>query len=71
MKDELLKARVPQDMKDGIKRIATARGESEGVVLREAIKDYLLREDNQTPATVNLNKTKPVSYLKARKRKAP
>ena len=42
-KSELIKARVSSKMKRDMARLAAARGESEAVVIREAITDYLKR----------------------------
>lgn len=41
MKTSLLKARVSPEMKRALKRIADARGESESVIVREAIYEYV------------------------------
>lgn len=49
-------------MKDQIARIAADRGESEAVIIREAIKGYLLQEENLPPANLDLAKTKRISY---------
>lgn len=56
-------------MKDAIARIATERGESEAVILREAIKDYLANQEIKTPAALDLTKAKRVSYLSRKQRK--
>lgn len=41
MKSELLKARVSKQLKEAISQLATERGESEGVIVREAVAHYL------------------------------
>jgi len=40
-KDELIKARVSSNMKRGIDDLANQRGESEAVIVREALSEYL------------------------------
>ncbi|PYL68046.1 MAG: hypothetical protein DMF20_01890 [Verrucomicrobia bacterium] len=40
-KDELIKARVSTNMKRGIDDLANQRGESEAVIVREALSEYL------------------------------
>ena len=40
-KDELIKARVSSNMKRGIDDLANQRGESEAVIVREALSQYL------------------------------
>jgi predicted DNA-binding protein len=40
-KDELIKARVSTNMKRGIDNLASQRGESEAVIVREALSEYL------------------------------
>ena len=40
-KNELIKARVSTNMKRGIEDLADQRGESEAVIIREALSEYL------------------------------
>jgi predicted DNA-binding protein len=40
-KDQIIKARVSTDMKRGINDLANQRGESEAVIVREALSQYL------------------------------
>ena len=40
-KNELIKARVSTNMKRGIDNLANQRGESEAVIIREALSEYL------------------------------
>ena len=40
-KNELIKARVSTNMKRGIDDLANQRGESEAVIVREALSEYL------------------------------
>ena len=40
-KDQLIKARVSTDIKRGINDLADERGESEAVIVREALSQYL------------------------------
>ena len=40
-KDQLIKARVSTNMKRGINDLADERGESEAVIVREALSQYL------------------------------
>ena len=40
-KNELIKARVSTNMKRGIDNLANQRGESEAVIIREALAEYL------------------------------
>jgi hypothetical protein len=42
-KAQIIKARVSTDMKRGIDNLAVQRGESEAVILREAISEYLMK----------------------------
>lgn len=68
MKDELIKARVSTQMKEAIAHIAEARGESEAVIIREALNTLVLK-DSPPSTPIDLSKTTPVSYLKTAKRK--
>jgi len=63
MKDELIKARVSARMKDAIARIAKARGESEAVIIREAL-NSLVMNDAATSGAAAPASVAPVSYLK-------
>lgn len=75
MKDDLLKARVSKSQKEGIQRIAAARGEAEAVIIREALAQYIERHDatsvelKESAPTVKLPAAKPVKYSNP-KRKA-
>lgn len=45
MKDGLIKARVPKSLKDKIEDIASQRGEAEAVIIRDALNEYVIREE--------------------------
>lgn len=62
VKDELLKARVSDGLKRSIQKIAEARGEAEAVIIREALSEYVLKDERSS--IVDLTKTKPVNYSK-------
>jgi predicted DNA-binding protein len=49
-KSELIKARVSAAMKEKMARLAAARGESEAVMIREAIAFYLRKTDSRRRA---------------------
>ena len=49
-KTHLVKARVTAEMKEQIAEISERRGESEGVIVREAIRQYLARKKLDFPA---------------------
>jgi hypothetical protein len=73
VKDELLKARVSKALKHQIARLAEDRGESEAVIIREALNAYVTREEAATatpPVVLARPPAKPVSYIKHPKRKA-
>lgn len=53
-KDALIKARVTPAMKQAIEVAAKERGESEAVIVREAIQAYF-KEDGKAPASVAEN----------------
>lgn len=68
-KSSLIKARVSEDMKDAVARIAAARGESEAVIVREALKTLVVRESAEEikrPAA-----PQQVSYLKPKRKPKP
>ena len=44
-KTEILRARVPASLKEAIAELCTERGESEAVILREALLDYLAQRE--------------------------
>jgi predicted DNA-binding protein len=48
MNDELIKARVPQWIKERITELAQKRGEKESVIVREALRRYLEHADPET-----------------------
>lgn len=50
-KQEEIKVRVTQQMKARVVALATERGESEAVIVREALNAYLLRDGSQSHAT--------------------
>ena len=72
MKEELLKARVSVELKKAVADVAAARGESEAVIIREALKQYVVgksdavEEKSLTPAVPPKG---PVSYLKSKAKK--
>jgi len=49
-KTKLIKAKVDPATKRAIERLAKARGESEAVVVREALKRYLVYIKRRSPA---------------------
>ena len=49
-KTRVVKARVTAEMKEQIAEISERRGESEGVIVREAIRQYLARNKLDFPA---------------------
>ena len=61
-KDALIKARVTPAMKSEIEKRALKRGESEAVIVREALAEYL-REDS-APVTKHPTAEHPVKYTK-------
>lgn len=70
MKDELIKARVSRQMKQAIERMAQERGESEAVIVREALNALVMRDAaaSNTPPLPAQPPTKPVNYKNPRKK---
>lgn len=53
-KAQLIKARVSASMKRGIEDLAHQRGESEAVIVREALSQYLSKQARVSPQKTEL-----------------
>jgi predicted transcriptional regulator len=56
-KDELIKARVSEELKKAVEEIAAYRGESEALIIREAISEYLEKRKAKPEVNVNYRKS--------------